>query len=135
MKLFRLGVQVISMKRLKSGDHTMARGARWFTHRHGPFQLVSWLLHLSGVGHFHPIGMPRYPLVCECDNAKVFVGYVCGYLMGPIKKGWWNCQHVGSTTRWVLPWVPSKGTSIPMGEKDEYSLRTTMPLSNLMGFC
>ena len=95
-----------------SGEYTKACGAQWFTRRLGPPQPIGMLPHLSGVGYFHPIDTPSHPLVCELENANVYVSYICGCLTGPSK---------GVLPNGSLAHVHLEDLIIPMGNINEYS--------------
>ena len=95
-----------------SGEYTKANGAQWFTCRPGPPQPMDMLPHPSSVGYFHPVSTPSHPLVCELENANVYVSYICGCLTR-LSKGVLSDNS--------LAHVHLEDLIIPMGNIDEYS--------------
>ena len=95
-----------------SGKYTKACGAQRFTRRSGPPQPIGMLRPLSGVGYFHPVDTPSHLLVCELENANVYVSYICGCLTGPSE---------GVLPNRSLAHVHLEDLIIPMGNINEYS--------------
>ena len=95
-----------------SVEYAKAYGAKWFTCRPGPPQPIGLLPYPSGVGYFHPIGTPSYPLVCELENTNVYVSYICGCPTRPSE---------GVLPDGSLAHVHLEDLIIPMGNINEYS--------------